>query len=535
MQNSDPPLVVVIEDHDDSRELLEECLRMEGFDVLGCRSAEEAIDTMLQTPPAAVISDFTLPGMSGEQLAERVRQEHSLAAVPIIALSGRSLDPKQAQIFDDVLLKPADVRVLGVRVRSAIERARQTAQAAVSESQWTRDVRAPSAQSFELSPSARRVASADQPLIDASRPGRSNEAALPDDQYRLVLDHAPTMIWRAGTDTVRTWFNATWLEFSGRTLAEECGNGWAAGVHLEDFAPCRKIYLDSFERRRPFEMEYRLKRHDGVYRWILERGAPFFLDDGEFGGVLGSCIDIEDRRQADLSKRQFLTFMAHELRTPLTPLRAYMHQLTKKSAEGEPLGQEMIARITRQVDRVVALAESLTDTARLDAGTALAIEREDVDLSVMVRRIIDERSAALARGPSTRVRPTLSLQATGACPAFADPVRIEQAFQNVLDNAIKFSPKGEFIRVTVEEDEGEIRIVTSDQGIGVPAEELDRLGTKYFRGSNAPPANFAGVGLGLALCKEIMIAHGGTLLAASSPRGGTVITLSLPRVPGLLR
>ncbi len=533
MDKSDPPLVVVIEDHDDSRELLEECLRLEGFQVLGRRSAEEAMDSMLQTAPAAVISDLTLPGMSGEELAERVRREHTLAAVPIIALSGRSLDPNQARIFDDVLMKPADVRVLGARVRSAIQRAQRSPHPVLSEAEADLQAQAASAQPSDPQSPKTPPPSAEPPRGRGSRPAASDSRRLPLDQYRLLVEHAPTMMWRAGTDTLCDWFNEAWLDFSGRTMAEESGNGWAEGVHPEDLALCLKVYSEHFEGRRPFEMEYRLKRHDGVYRWLLDRGAPFYSDDGEFGGFIGSCIDIDERRQADLSKRQFLTFMAHELRTPLTPLRAYVHQLQKKSDKGEPVGEEMIARITRQVDRVVALAENLSDTARLDAGTALGIEREDVDLCTAIRGIVDERSAALERGPSTRVRPTLSLQAGEACPVFADPARIAQAFRHVLDNAIKFSPKGGDIHVSVEQDAEKIRIVTTDQGIGVPGPELERVGSKYFRASNAPAANFAGVGLGLALTKEIMTAHGGTLLASSNPEGGVVVTLSLPRTVGV--
>jgi two-component system, response regulator, stage 0 sporulation protein F len=124
MKSPAQPLVIVVEDHDDSREVLEECLRFQGFRVQGLRSAEEAIVSILATLPAAVISDLTLPGMSGEELALRVRKEPSLATIAIIALSGRELDSLSARVFDAVLLKPADVLTLGDSVHRAIERAR---------------------------------------------------------------------------------------------------------------------------------------------------------------------------------------------------------------------------------------------------------------------------------------------------------------------------------------------------------------------------------------------------------------------------
>ncbi|GFE62658.1 PAS domain S-box protein [Geobacter sp. AOG2] len=123
-------------------------------------------------------------------------------------------------------------------------------------------------------------------------------------EYRILVERAPIMIWRAGTDGLCNYFNQRWLEFTGRNMAQEQGNGWAEGVHPEDLDRCLEIYLDNFGKRLAFEMEYRLKRHDGVYRWILDRGTPFYLDDGEFGGYIGSCIDTTERVEARAAIRQ---------------------------------------------------------------------------------------------------------------------------------------------------------------------------------------------------------------------------------------
>ena len=106
------------------------------------------------------------------------------------------------------------------------------------------------------------------------------------------------MIWRAGLDAKCDYFNETWLAFTGRTFEQELGNGWAEGVHRDDFDRCLAIYLDHFARQAVFEMEYRLRRHDGVFRCIFDRGVPFFDEAGEFGGFIGSCIDVEERVRA---------------------------------------------------------------------------------------------------------------------------------------------------------------------------------------------------------------------------------------------
>ena len=120
------------------------------------------------------------------------------------------------------------------------------------------------------------------------------------DQYRLIVESAPNMIWRAGTDSLCDYFNATWLAFTGRTQEQEYGNGWAEGVHPDDFDRCVKYYMENFEARRAFEMEYRLRRHDGEWRWINDMGVPFHDDDGVFAGYIGSCMDVTDKVEGNL-------------------------------------------------------------------------------------------------------------------------------------------------------------------------------------------------------------------------------------------
>jgi len=117
-------------------------------------------------------------------------------------------------------------------------------------------------------------------------------------RFRAMADTAPVLIWMSGTDKLCTFFNRGWLDFTGRSLEQELGNGWAEGVHREDLDRCLEIYITSFEKRRPFTMEYRLRRRDGEYRWILDSGGPRFAPDDTFLGYIGSCIDITEHKQA---------------------------------------------------------------------------------------------------------------------------------------------------------------------------------------------------------------------------------------------
>jgi PAS domain S-box-containing protein len=118
-------------------------------------------------------------------------------------------------------------------------------------------------------------------------------------RFRNLADSTPMLIWTSGLDGKCNYFNRTWLEFRGRTLDEERGEGWAEGVHPEDLDRCLKTYMDAFGHRVPFEMEYRILRHDGIYRWLLEKGLPRFTQELEFTGYVGSCMDITDRKAAE--------------------------------------------------------------------------------------------------------------------------------------------------------------------------------------------------------------------------------------------
>lgn len=118
-------------------------------------------------------------------------------------------------------------------------------------------------------------------------------------RFRIMADEAPVMIWMSGTDKLCTFFNQGWLDFTGRSIDDELGNAWASGVHPDDLTPCISRYSAAFDDRVPFVMEYRLRRFDGNYRWIVDHGVPRFDPEGTFCGYIGSCIDITDRKSSE--------------------------------------------------------------------------------------------------------------------------------------------------------------------------------------------------------------------------------------------
>lgn len=135
----------------------------------------------------------------------------------------------------------------------------------------------------------------------------------PQVRFRAMADAVPVLLWTTGTDGGCTFVNRQWLEFTGRMFQQELGDGWTASVHPDDLARCVADYRRAFERREPFEMEYRVRRADGIWRWVLVRAVPL-IDAGRFAGFVGSGIDLTERREAEealqASREQLAAAMA---------------------------------------------------------------------------------------------------------------------------------------------------------------------------------------------------------------------------------
>jgi PAS domain S-box-containing protein len=181
-----------------------------------------------------------------------------------------------------------------------------------------------------------------------ARGGIEHRLAETEQRFRAMADSSPVLLWMSGRDALCNFFNSTWLAFSGRTLDQELGVGWSEGIYPEDFERCMTTYTRAFSAREAFEMEYRLRRHDGEYRWILDRGAPRFTPAGEFAGFIGSCVDITDRIRAEQETRelaedlqransymeQLLYATSHDLREPIRMVLAFLERLDQRLGEG---------------------------------------------------------------------------------------------------------------------------------------------------------------------------------------------------------
>jgi PAS domain S-box-containing protein len=374
-------------------------------------------------------------------------------------------------------------------------------------------------------------------LRDTSRRQQAEQRALEtESRFRNMADVSPVLLWMAGPDALCTFFNQTWLDFTGRSLEEEWGVGWAEGVHFEDFQRCVDTYMAAFAERRTFEMEYRLRRADGQYRWVLDRGTPRWERDGRFAGYIGSCVDITDRKDLELDllravslRDEFLSIASHELRTPLTALRLQLDSVARSLARSpaEHLASGRLASSTgdarTQAVRLTSLVERLLDISRLAEGR-LTLDQEELDLVTVVREVVD-----IMREPARASGCELRFAAPTALHGRWDRMRLEQLVTNLVANATKFGAHSP-VDVAVAEDTnghaGAARLTVTDRGIGIDLQDQRRIFERFERAVSA--RNFGGLGLGLWVAKQIVDAHEGTISVESAPGAGATFTVVLP-------
>lgn len=371
-----------------------------------------------------------------------------------------------------------------------------------------------------------------------------DRATETEERFRTMADCAPVLLWMAGTNGECEYFNQVWLDFTGRTMEEELGIGWSEGVHAEDFQACMDTFVDAFNARRPFEMVYRLRRHDGAYRHILDNGVPRYTPLGAFAGFIGSCIDITDRVEDDTRRKElvtqlegalrareeFISIASHELRTPLTSLKLHTQRLLRWLSPDSttPIDHERLERLAtashHQMVRLERLLESMLTGSRL-ANEGVALEPMAIDLARAVRDTI-ERFEIVADAAGAE----LVVVTDGPVEGTWDPACIDQILLNLLMNAVKYG-EGRPIEVDVRADDPRAMAVVRvrDHGRGIAERDRERIFERFERAVSSNEVS--GLGLGLFIVKRLTEAHGGHVRVEACADGGSVFVVELPRSP----
>ena len=360
-------------------------------------------------------------------------------------------------------------------------------------------------------------------LVEANL--RTSEA-----RFRAMANAAPVLIWESGVDKLCTWFNERWLQFVGRAMEQEVGNGWAENVHPDDFESCLRTYVDAFDAREPFAMTYRLKRHDGQYRWILDNGAPRYGAEGTFEGYIGSCVDITDRiiaeealRDADRRKDEFLALLSHELRNPLAPIRTAVGLLDKHGSSQQKT-RELHEIIARQTLHLTRLLDDLLDVSRIASGK-IVLRKKRIDLADALAQAVESVRPDLdAHGHELAVSVPLD-------PVWihGDMTRMSQVIVNLLSNASKFTPSPGRIELALEREGSDALIRVRDTGIGISQDQMPRIFEMFVQLRPALEVGQSGLGVGLALAKTLVELHKGRIDAVSKGAGkGSEFIVRLP-------
>jgi len=271
--------------------------------------------------------------------------------------------------------------------------------------------------------------------------------------------------------------------------------------------------IPEFFQRKRMEDEL-LRSHEGLERRVEERTVELREANDRL------LQEIADRRRAEEVRDEFLSVAAHELKTPLTSLRGFAQLLLRQAGESAVPSRLVPAleSIDAQSAKLGVLVGQLLDVSRLEAGR-LSLERRTTDIVALVRGAVEAAGA-------TTSQHTFAIRGAPGAAAYVDPLRLEQVVTNVVDNAVKYSPKGGVVDVEVASSADEVSILVTDQGLGVPAEDRARIFDRFHQAHAS--RRLGGMGLGLYISRQIMDLHGGRLEARFPPEGGTQILIGVP-------
>ena len=498
------PRILVVEDDAKMRRVLE--LLLSGhWTVETAADAASAIAATRERPPDLVLTDLLLPGMDGYDFLRQLRAEAGTRTLPVIVISGLTEEADRLRALEaganDYLIKPFSERELMLRVTTHLEMGFLRREAALRESET--QLRA---------------------ILEGAL-----DAVVGMDASGDVID------WNAQAEAT---FGYTRAEAVGRRLAE-----------LIIPLPLREAHYKGLERY--FEtgegpilnrrVEVEAQRKDGsrvpielaitvVKGWGFYRFNAFARDisDRRAADTERNRL-LEEAREANRMKDEFLAMLSHELRTPLSAIVGWAHMLRTGGLD-EPTVARAIETIDRNAKVQNQLIEDILDVSRIVAGK-FHLDMRSVDLVRIVEAAIDTVSP-LAASRGVQLRQDLSAEIGPCCPAIGDPDRLQQVVWNLLTNAIKFTPRGGVVTVEVrrQDDPAEFEIVVRDTGQGIAADFLPHI-FERFRQAGTGARRHGGLGLGLSIVRHIVEMHGGTVMATSAGEGqGSVFTLRLPVV-----
>jgi PAS domain S-box-containing protein len=371
----------------------------------------------------------------------------------------------------------------------------------------------------------------------AERRARTSVLRESEARFRSMADTAPVFIWMSGTDGRCSFLNKSWLDFTGRALVQELGNGWAEGIHPDDRERCLATYSSAFAARCEFTLEYRRRRHDGEYRWVSDKGVPRLAPDGTFLGFIGCADDISERKLAELEAQrhraqlahvtrlstmgELAASLAHELNQPLTAIlsnvQTAQHYLGSDPPELDEV-REILKDVVADDQRASEVIRRLRALVRKEPPTFARLDLDGVIRDV----VLLVHSDAVLRNSQVSVEIDAALP-----PVQGDRIELQQVTLNLLVNAfdaIKDNPTHarQVVVRAAADGAGKVTVAVRDRGAGLGVDDVERIFQPFYTTKRE------GLGMGLAISRAIVEAHGGRLWAENNPGPGATFYFTVP-------
>ncbi|KGE12370.1 ATP-binding protein [Sphingobacterium deserti] len=486
-------MILIVDDKPENIYSLKKLLESKDFPVDTALSGEEALKKVLRNDYALIILDVQMPGIDGFEVAETLSGFSKTKDIPIIFLSAVNTDKKfitkgYASGGIDYVTKPVDPDILMLKVKTFYRLYEQTL--ALNETQ--------------------RI------LRSEIESRKQAQTALKErvDYLHLILESLPQIAFTANHEGRIDFVNNKWFRYSN--------NSAIFPETAADDKSIRDAWLLSMMTHSSLEMEVRIKEIDAdSFRSHLLRVIPI-KEQGKVTRWVGTFTDIEDRKQVEKKKDEFLSIASHELKTPLTSIKAYTQLLGRTvSHDEEHPANKYVDKVQVQVSKLNSLITDLLDISKIENGK-LKMNMHPFNFEDLLTNVIDTICHTHEKCPRIdRVGDCLDISVVG------DEIRIEQVIINYLTNAIKYSPNSERIIIKTNNESAALRVEVQDFGIGIPPHKQKDIFNKFYRVEESS-VKFQGLGIGLYICSEIIRQHHGTFGLESEVGKGSTFYFTIP-------
>jgi signal transduction histidine kinase len=484
--------ILLVDDEKQFRDSSKRLLTGRGYDVLTAENGQRALDCLAKNPVDLILLDLKMPVMSGEEFLQAKTPLYP--DIPVVVITGHGTLDTAVECMKkgayDFILKPFDIPQLVLSIERALEKRSLERKAREYQEETVRNL-------LELSTQKQRL----ETIISCM----ANGIMVTNKNLEVVL-HNPALLRLLG-------------------VTEPVDHPVPVRAIVKDDALIET--LKRIHSGDPLEKEFVAQEIPVGPRVLRAISAPALEPERHvFWTVAGAVTVIEDItlfKQLDRMKSEFVNMVAHELRSPLVSIR----QIQSVLAEGlaGPLSEkqsDFVKRGMKKIDALLALINDLLDVARLEAGR-LVRKQENVDLSKLIEDMV-----VLMEPRAREQKISLLCSCENPRPVKADPANIEEILNNLLSNAINYSPQGGTVAVRARDVSEFVEITVSDTGVGIAAEELPKIFDKFYRVKHPKTRHVTGTGLGLSIVKGIVEAYQGSIRVESVPGQGTTFTLRLP-------